>query len=94
MEHLVPDGWGTHFICGDFSSYDQRMGQEWLLAAWSVLRELLKQTDYYKELDPQEKREYETMLDALASDIANPTTLFFGDILRLHGTNASGLKLS
>lgn len=94
MEHLVPDGWGTHFICGDFSSYDQRMGQEWLLAAWSVLRELLKQTDYYKELDPQEKREYEIMLDALASDIANPTTLFFGDILRLHGTNASGHPLT
>lgn len=94
MEHLVPDGWGKHFICGDFSSYDQRMGQEWLLAAWSVLRELLKQTDYYDELDPQEKREFETMLDALANDIANPTTLFFGDILRLHGTNASGHPLT
>ena len=34
------------------------------------------------------------MLDALASDIANPTTLFFGDILRLHGTNASGHPLT
>lgn len=93
-DHLIPDGWERRFICGDFSSYDQRMGQEWLLAAWSVLREMLKLTDYYEELSTTEKLEYETMLDSLAHDISNPTTLFFGDVLRLNGTNASGHPLT
>ena len=94
IEYLKPDGWDSNFICGDFSNYDQRMGREWMLCAWDILRDLLLLTDYAKGLCASELEEYKRLLDAIAWDISNPTTIFFGDVLRMNGTNASGHPLT
>lgn len=94
LEHLSPPGWGENFICGDFSNYDQRMGKEWLVAAWGVLNDLLLQSDYFSELSHDEQIEFMNLLHAFTDDITSPTTIFFGDILRLSGSNASGHPLT
>ena len=94
LEHLSPPGWGENFICGDFSNYDQRMGKEWLVAAWGVLNDLLLQSDYFNELSHEEQVEFVNLLHAFTDDITSPTTIFFGDILRLSGSNASGHPLT
>jgi hypothetical protein len=83
-----------NFICGDFSNYDQRMGREWLFAAWGVLIDFLVRTDYYCSLTENDKGEYRALLSAIADDISNPLVNMFGDFYRLNGSNASGHPLT
>lgn len=92
--HLCPEGWGRNFVCGDFSSFDQRMGSEWLLAAWDILIKLLTRTRWFQGLAAADQLETLRMLDAIAFDVANPLIRFFGDVFRLTGCNASGHPLT
>ncbi len=94
--YMTPDwGLGGHnFICGDFSNYDQRIATEFLKQAWHVLRELWMHTDYFFQLDPEERMGFIRLLDVLAIEMSNPLSWFWGDLVHLQGGNASGHPLT
>lgn len=95
--HMTPE-WdepGCHkFICGDFSNYDQKIASEFLRQAWWVLRELWLHSDYVYSLDPESRNAFIAMLDTLIVEMSNPLTWFWGDLVHLHGSNASGHPLT
>ncbi len=77
-EHLFASGW--NIFCGDYSNFDQNMSSGFLRAAWSLIIGYSDQEVAIKE--------------ALAADVSNPLTDFFGDIIRLSGTNPSGHSMT
>lgn len=83
-----------HFICGDFSNYDQRIGASWLRAAWGVLISLLEETIYYKNMSAEDKARQRNLWQSIADGVSNPFTWFFGDLIQLDGSNPSGHPLT
>ncbi len=81
FEHVVPDGWKT--FCGDYSNFDQNMSSAFLMSAWNLIIGL-------GDLSSEDKE----ICRALALDVSNPLTDFFGDLLRLSGTNPSGHSMT
>lgn len=76
-DYLFQPGWKV--FCGDYSNFDQNMSSEFLLTAWRMVIDCGNFPSEVKQI-----------LFSIATDISNPLTDFFGDLLKLSGTNPSG----
>lgn len=79
--HLFQEGWRA--FCGDYSNFDQNMSGGILFEAWSLVISMGNLTE----------RDRRICL-SLATDASNPLTDFFGDLIRLSGTNPSGHSMT
>lgn len=79
--HMFEDGWKS--FCGDYSNFDQNMSSGVLFEAWSLVISL-------GNLSDEDKR----VCLSLATDASHPLTDFFGDLVRLSGTNPSGHSMT
>jgi hypothetical protein len=73
-------------VAGDFSKFDKRMSPTFILAAFSILKNICIAAGYS---DEQLKA-----IDGIANDIAFPLTDYFGDFITFHGTSPSGHMLT
>jgi hypothetical protein len=73
-------------IAGDYSKFDKKMSAQWILAAFSVIDNILKAAGR-SEKDRQ-------IVQGIAYDTAFPLTDFNGDLVEFWGSNPSGHPLT